>query len=59
VLVRLLREEYPADYRLAKMAYIFATGVTDEELAALERIEGGGPYLWPNRSDASATNLPR
>ncbi len=54
VLVRLLREEYPSDYRLARMAYLHGGEVTDEQLAALERIEGGEPYLWPNSASASS-----
>lgn len=59
VLIRLLRDEYPAGYRLAQIAYIFDGVVTDDELAALERIEGGSPYLWPNRAVASVTKRPR
>lgn len=49
-LAKLVRDEFPSGYRLAKIAFIWgaALGVTDEEIAALDRLEEGEPYLPPN-----------
>ena len=47
-LVALVRREYPTGKRLAEIAYIWGEGITDDQIRALDRLEGGEPYLWPN-----------
>jgi hypothetical protein len=49
-LIPIVRREYPANYRLAQISYIWKheVGVTDEQIAALDRREEGRDYLWPN-----------
>jgi hypothetical protein len=47
-LISLVREEYPAGRRLAEIAYIWGIGISDDQIRALDRLEEGEPYVWPN-----------